>query len=484
MITALFVFDPKGDVIMSKIYKAGVKRNISDVFRIQIITSNGNSRGTSDLRSPVLTLGSTSFVYIKSGQLWICAVTRSNQDCGAIMEFLYKLEQLLRTLLLPSSSASSITTSKSSQLAQLNEELITNNFNLVYEVLEEVVEFGYPTNLDLSYLKNYVTSVSSNDGLFKRSLSTDNSKIKEYTKDKFNSITSSSSSVAPTSVPSHVTWRPNGIKYRRNEIFLNVEESVNVLMSSQTEILKAYVHGAIKMKTHLSGMPDCRIGLSDDGIILNNNRQHDQDLIGFDDDMDSVNGTSTKLEDSKFHQCVELDKFDSERVIQFIPPDGEFQLMSYQALHNLNLPFVVSPQIFETGDRKLSYKITIKSLYPSKISARDVSITIPTPKGVVKNSTSASSGKAKFHSEENQVVWKFNKLFGLQEQFLTGEVELANESNIVSWARPPIKLNFNIDMFSSSGLTVKFLKVEEKSNYRTVKWVKYSTRAGSYEIRY
>lgn len=35
------------------------------------------------------------------------------------------------------------------------------------------------------------------------------------------------------------------------------------------------------------------------------------------------------LDDCTFHRCVRLGKFDSDRVISFIPPDGEFDLMKY-----------------------------------------------------------------------------------------------------------------------------------------------------------
>lgn len=35
------------------------------------------------------------------------------------------------------------------------------------------------------------------------------------------------------------------------------------------------------------------------------------------------------LEDVTFHQCVRLGKFDTDRTISFIPPDGEFILMKY-----------------------------------------------------------------------------------------------------------------------------------------------------------
>jgi hypothetical protein len=39
-------------------------------------------------------------------------------------------------------------------------------------------------------------------------------------------------------------------------------------------------------------------------------------------------------------------------------------------------------------------------------------------------------------------------------------------------------------MFTASGLLVRFLKVFEKSNYQSVKWVRYMTKANStYQIR-
>ena len=58
------------------------------------------------------------------------------------------------------------------------------------------------------------------------------------------------------------------------------------------------------------------------------------------------------------------------------------------------------------------------------------------------------------------------------------------------WSRPPITMSFQVPMFTSSGLKVRFLKVWEKSGYQTVKWVRYLTRAGgeagvpgAYEVR-
>merc|ERR1712121_356217 len=57
--------------------------------------------------------------------------------------------------------------------------------------------------------------------------------------------------------------RKEGIKYRRNELFLDVMEYVNLLMSPQGQVLSAHVAGKIQMKSYLSGMPECKFGIND-----------------------------------------------------------------------------------------------------------------------------------------------------------------------------------------------------------------------------
>lgn len=44
-------------------------------------------------------------------------------------------------------------------------------------------------------------------------------------------------------------------------------------------------------------------------------------------------------------------------------------------------------------------------------------------------------------------------------------------------------MDFTLSMFTSSGIVVRYLKIFEKTNYNTVKWVRYLVKAGSYEIR-
>ena len=122
------------------------------------------------------------------------------------------------------------------------------------------------------------------------------------------------------------------MKYKKNEAFVDVVETVNLLMSakgtphscinqpalflpfSQGAILRADVDGHVLMRAYLSGTPECKFGLNDKLVLDKSER--------------GIEG-AVQLDDCRFHQCVRLDGFDSDRTISFIPPDGEFELMKY-----------------------------------------------------------------------------------------------------------------------------------------------------------
>ena len=46
-----------------------------------------------------------------------------------------------------------------------------------------------------------------------------------------------------------IVWQREGIKYRQNELFLDVLKSVNLLMFPQGQELSAHVSGRVVMKS-------------------------------------------------------------------------------------------------------------------------------------------------------------------------------------------------------------------------------------------
>ena len=59
------------------------------------------------------------------------------------------------------------------------------------------------------------------------------------------------------------------------------------------------------------------------------------------------------LQDVTFHQCVNLGRFNTEKVVSFVPPDGEFDLMKYRCQEGISLPFRVLPIINEMGRTRM-----------------------------------------------------------------------------------------------------------------------------------
>ena len=49
----------------------------------------------------------------------------------------------------------------------------------------------------------------------------------------------------------------------KNDIFLNVVEKLNILVSTNGTVLKSDIIDAVKMRSALSGMPELKLGLND-----------------------------------------------------------------------------------------------------------------------------------------------------------------------------------------------------------------------------
>ncbi|KAI4810102.1 hypothetical protein KUCAC02_018950 [Chaenocephalus aceratus] len=297
--------------------------------------------------------------------------------------------------------------------------------------------------------------------------------IQHQTKEEQSQITSQ--------VTGQIGWRREGIKYRRNELFLDVLESVNLLMSPQGQVLSAHVSGRVVMKSYLSGMPECKFGMNDKIVI------DKQGKGGTTEDTGKSSGKqSIAIDDCTFHQCVRLSKFDSERSISFIPPDGEYELMRYRTTKDIILPFRVIPLVREVGRTKLEVKVVIKSNFKPSLLAQKIEVRIPTPLNTSGVQVICMKGKAKYKASENAIVWKIKRMAGMKESQISAEIELLPTNDKKKWARPPISMNFEVP-FAPSGLKVRYLKVfESKLNYSdhdVIKWVRYIGRSGIYETR-
>ncbi|XP_037970619.1 AP-2 complex subunit mu isoform X1 [Plutella xylostella] len=449
MIGGLFVYNHKGEVLISRVYRDDIGRNAVDAFRVNVIHAR------QQVRSPVTNIARTSFFHIKRANIWIAAVTKQNVNAAMVFEFLLKIIDVMQ-----------------SYFGKISEENIKNNFVLIYELLDEILDFGYPQNSDTGVLKTFITQQG----------------IKSASKEEQAQITSQ--------VTGQIGWRREGIKYRRNELFLDVLEYVNLLMSPQGQVLSAHVAGKVVMKSYLSGMPECKFGINDKIVMEAKGKGSDfasMDLRsggGISGNQDNDPARSGKpvvvIDDCQFHQCVKLSKFETEHSISFIPPDGEFELMRYRTTKDISLPFRVIPLVREVGRTKMEVKVVLKSNFKPSLLGQKIEVKIPTPLNTSGVQLICLKGKAKYKASENAIVWKIKRMAGMKETQLSAEIELLETDNKKKWTRPPISMSFEVP-FAPSGFKVRYLKVfEPKLNYSdhdVIKWVRYIGRSGLYETR-
>ncbi|CCI49556.1 unnamed protein product [Albugo candida] len=376
---------------------------------------------------PVFTEDGFTFVYIKHNNLYLMTLTKVNSNVALMLMYLTRICQVFQ-----------------SYFGEIEEESIRDNFVIIYELLDETMDYGYPQSTEARILREYITQEGYRMEAAPR---------------------------PPTALTNAVSWRSEGIKHRKNEIFLDVVEKLNLLVSSTGTVLHSEILGAVKMKSYLSGMPELKLGLNDKALFEATGRA-------------SSKGKAVEMEDIKFHQCVRLARFETDRTISFIPPDGEFDLMTYRLSTHVK-PLIWVEAVVEPHSRsRIEYMVKAKSQFKSRSIANNVEIVIPVPPDVDSPSFKSSIGNVTYVPDRDAFVWTIKQFNGAKEYLMRAHFGLPslNNEETDDW-KAPIQVKFEIPYFTVSGIQVRYLKIIEKSGYQALPWVRYITQNGDYQLR-
>jgi len=420
--SAIYILDLQGKILISRNYRGDVPMACAERF-ISRLTER------EDLNiKPVFEEDGITYVYIKANDIYLLATTAQNANAAMILMFLYRTVNVFKEY-----------------FKSIEEESITDNFVVIYELLDEMMDFGCPQTTESKILQEYITQESY--------------KLDEDVR-------------PPPALTNAVSWRSENISYKKNEVFLDVMESVNLLVNANGNVLHSEIVGCIKMKTKLSGMPELRLGLNDRVQFESAGRGAGR------------GGKAIEMEDVNFHQCVRLSKFETDRTISFIPPDGSFDLMTYRLSTQVK-PLIRVEAIVKRHQRsRVEYTLKARSQFKERSTANNVVITIPVPNDVDTPRFKASMGKVQYKPEIDALVWTIKQFQGGRELMLIagfGLPSITDEENAED--RPPVKVQFEIPYFTVSGIQVRYLKIIEKSGYQALPWVRYITNSGDYQIR-
>lgn len=211
-ISAIYFLDKKGKPIIFRNYRGEVSQNVSENFQRKVLELEETNM------KPIFTVNDVHYMWKKHRNIYIVAVAKRNPNVTMVFCFLYKLVDILI-----------------GYFTQLEDESIRDNFVLIYELLDEVIDHGYPQTTDTKLLKEYIKTESNKIKLVK----------------------------PPTEIINNQVSRPQGITYKINQAFLDVIERVNSLINHKGEMLRSEIVGTINMKALLSGMPTLKLGLND-----------------------------------------------------------------------------------------------------------------------------------------------------------------------------------------------------------------------------
>lgn len=300
-----------------------------------------------------------------------------------------------------------------------------------------MVDGGFPSTTEENALKEMITPQNFAWRLFKRVADED---VEYGVRHEL-----------PMGALSKIPWRKNDVKYVANEIYFDLVESIDCIMSGAGGSVKCEVYGEIQANCKLSGNPDLTLSFTNPSIP----------------------------DDCSLHRCVRINRFQRDKVLSFVPPDGKFTLLTYRIDGITNIPITVKPSIqYKKGGGTVN--ITVAQKFGSEKGAEELAIMIPFPKCMISSSLSCNCGVLRQDEITKVLKWEIGKYPKDKTPELRGGISLP--ADFLPDEAPTISVRFSVKQFSASGLKVDGLGVRGV-RYKPVKGVRCITRAGRFEIR-
>ena len=433
-----------------------------------------------NLFADVLTTEGKQYVFhITRGEITYVATAENETEPLMVIEFLTQLHVVLKAYFGD----------------QITETVLQEHHLTLYQLLDEMLDSGIPVNTHPGGLKVLVPPPN----MLNRATSMVYGHQGVLVSDQ------DPSKLLP------LPWRSNNIKYASNEIYCDVVETVDATLDAEGRVLTSAVHGTVEVNSRLSGMPDVSLSMSNSHLI----------------------------EEYSFYPSVRLSRFAADRVVSFVPADGQFSLMHYKVrpppskndnvwqpkyikpnawqqskMQNIGgsinaqqvpLPVYVRPQAtFGPTQGRVSIVCGTKPAFDDKTKpVENVTLEVRLPSRVISADPSATHGMATYDDTGHYVKWVIDKFPGDKTPCLTVQVQLTNNAPKESGgtggkdedggsekARKMVSLQELVEIhaqFAVQGAGVSGIKVESlqvrNEKYKPSQGVRYHTRAGRVVVR-
>ncbi len=432
-VSQFFILTKRGDSIIYLDFKRDIKKSNEIFFRKVNFYSDEE-----EAAPPIFNEEGINFIYIKNTQLYFVISTLDNSSPNYFLEILERIMKVIKD-----------------HCGELTEESIKKNFVLIYEIINEMIDFGFPQLSTTEQVKQFVFTEPI---VILNNINT----IKEMINKKVKANENTKRSIMITKDDKS-----------KNEIYVDIFEKVTCLFNKNGNLINSEVVGAIKMKSYLKNSPELKIILSND--------------ISF--TKDNYNSGKIFIDDYNFDQGVQTKELLNSSTLYIVPPEGEFILMNYHINSDFDPPFKIY-SIVEEFDYKLELTLKVQANYSSKINGGNIVIKFNIPKLTQSvffdlPPKNKNIQKVDYIKSQQICVWKIPKMAGGTENNLNVKITLqVNKPSQLRRELGPITMSFEIPNYNISKLQIKELKVlSNDKKYNALKWVRIFTQASSYVFR-
>ncbi|VDD74078.1 unnamed protein product [Mesocestoides corti] len=398
MIRSLFIINKDREILIEKHWKSITPKSVLDSIY------EGQSKLANPMKIPPVIESSNNIILInvqKNGVFFVAACAGEAPPL-LIVEFLNQVIFIFEDYFGP-----------------LSESVILENIVYAFEILDEMLDNGFPLATESNILKELIKPPK-----FLRSIT------EAVTGRPAGGVVST----LPVGQLTNTRWRRAGVRYANNEAFFDVVERINAIIDRSGNVLLAEAEGSIDCVVHLSGMPDLTLS-------FNNSRP---------------------LEDVGLHPCVRYLRWEKQRILSFVPPDGKFRLFTYlihnlrQFLrpdgHSISLPIALRHNIIIKGaNSRIELSVSPKSTAGKPLEKVVVNVIMPPEVSSVNVTTSL--GKSTFDATTKTLVWDVGLLETRSYPSLKGTITLQSGCTQAS-AAPLVTVQFEFPKTLVSGLRV------------------------------
>lgn len=215
-ISAICILDQKGKAIISRQYRDELPAHFLESFNKKLIEYLDESM----MKPLFIDEDNITHLFTRFNDIIFLVVSKRETNVTLVFSFIYKLIEVMEEY-----------------FGDLDEEKIRENFVVIYELLDEMIDNGYPQTTEVKMLQEFIK-----------------------TSDTITGQRSGKPNEKPQLLFGTISWRPEGIKHKENEFYLDVEEKVNMIVRPDGSVLKSEIMGKVRAKSLLSGMPELKLG--------------------------------------------------------------------------------------------------------------------------------------------------------------------------------------------------------------------------------